>query len=288
MVSVNIVTVEPEWILHWIAERTLEAANKLGENWTLGNPRDNIDLNFYIDLYNCYRWKTKAKDVGWFTCLDKNSLESFQPHWHTLDFVIQMNSEQLEKWVDAGYPREKMIVLKAPFNIENFPLKKITLGIFQRGGFIGKGHDFMLKLPDIIDLRNFDFIFVGKGWDDVFLKYRKLGIYTEYYADEIYSSYPFFYNKIDYLLVPSLWEGGTIAMLEASACGIPIISSRVGFVAGGELKADYVFEPGNHLELAEILMKIEKERLERRKQVEDLSYENWVRKLKWVFEKCVS
>jgi glycosyltransferase involved in cell wall biosynthesis len=288
MVQVHVVTVEPEWILRWIATRIVETANSLGEEWTLGfEPRDDVEINFYVDLYNCYRGKTKVKDVGWFTCLDKNSLESFQPHWHTLDFVVQMNSEQMKKWIEAGYPKEKMVVLKAPFNIENFPLRKIVLGIFQRGGFVGKGHNFMLKLPDVMDLSNFKFIFVGKGWDDIFLKYRKSGIQVEYYADEVYSTYPLLYKKIDYLLIPSLWEGGPIALLEALAQGIPVIASRVGFVANGELKVDYVFEPNNHLELAEILMKLEKERLERRKQVEGLSYERWVKRLKEVFEECL-
>lgn len=286
--KINIICPGSGWILDKIAERIVQTNKELntGVEMEIFIPpqKPDIDINYYVDLYNCYRQKSVAKDIGFFTCLDKNSLDSFQPYWRSLDFVTHMNKEQLEKWIEAGYPREKMKVIPMALNLEQFPLKKIVLGVFQRGGYPGKGHQFMLKLPEIMDLSNFEFLFVGKDWDEVFFKYAKSGIEVTHCSDDDYENYPNHYEKIDYLLIPSLWEGGPMALLEALARGIPVIASRVGFVP--EFAVEHTFEPGNHLELAEILMKLEKERLDRRKKVEQLTWENHVKELIKVFE-CV-
>ena len=50
------------------------------------------------------------------------------------------------------------------FKLNNYPFKKIKLGIFQRGEYEGKGFHFMNKLCNSKIFKNFKLIFVGKGW----------------------------------------------------------------------------------------------------------------------------
>jgi len=275
------------WILDKIAERIKATNDKLntGVEMELStNPTSapTFDLNYYVDVYNCYRYKSAIKDVGWLNSFH----EGFDPSKAmSLDFIVFQNKKYQQKMIELGYPAEKTKVIYPGVDLKKFFLRKITIGIFQRGVHKDKGNEFMFNLPDFIDLKNFAFVFVGKGWDNVVNKYSRMGIETDYYPAERYDFYPMLYEGIEYLLIPSLKEGGPMCLLEALAMGIPVIASKVGMVE--DFGVEYTFEPGNYLELAEILTKIEEERIKRRKKVEALTWENHVKQLIKVFEKVL-
>ena len=134
----------------------------------------------------------------------------------------------------------------------------------------------MKKMLNHEIIKNFEFVFVGKNWDDVINLYKNNGI-SCYVADEKYENYPKVYDFIDYLLIPSLWEGGPMSVIEAYAKGVPIISSDVGFVK--EFDVDYVYTPDNDNELNKILTGIYEKLINRRKKVEHLSYKSYAEKL---------
>ena len=282
MMFINIVTVHSGWILQKIAERVMATGNLLFEDarfFLSHAPIDQKDvINFYIDVYNCYHGKTKGIDVGYVTHLGYGI--EFQEHWKTLDFVVHKAKRYYEEWAKY-YPKEKMAVLRPGLEIEKFPLKKITIGIFQRGKFAGKGFFFMKELANHYDFENFRFIFCGKDWDGVVELYKSKGIEVEYYTSENYENYPKLYAKCDYVLIPSLVEAGPYACVEALAQGIPVIASDVGWCNEFDV---ILYEPGNVSQLIEILKRIEKERLERRKQVENMTFENYVKSLYEIFK----
>lgn len=282
---VNVVTVKSGWILQKIAERIVAAAPSNTEFLLSHSPRKDVDINFYVDMQNCYRGKSKVKDVGFFTHLDRDSTDHLlkNKHWLTCDYIIHMNKRYLDKFSEY-YPRERMAVLKSIEVMPRFDLKKIRLGIMQRGGFEGKGHNFMLRMAKYEFLKNFEFVFCGKDWDEVIDLYSSKGIkcYTE---DENYENYPKVYDFIDYLLIPSLWEGGPMAVPEALAKGVPIISSNVGWVP--EFGVEYMYEPDNEQGLLDILKKIHEPLTERRKKIENFSMQNYTRDLVEIFEKKV-
>lgn len=283
--KVNIVRPNAGWILDFIAERIYKANEELntGVEMQLNNrPVDNADFNYYVDVCNCYWGKTQIKDVGWFTAFH----EGFDPkRAMDLDFITFQNSKYQKEMIKLGYPKEKTKVLFPGISLEQFSLKKIRIGVFQRGVHRHKGHDFMLKLPEIIDLKNFSFYFVGKGWDDVVDLYIRKGIKVEYDFSENYDKFNDYYEQIDYLLVPSIVEGGPICVLEALAKGIPIIASKVGLVE--DFNIEYEFEPEDYMGLAKILTKLEEERIKRRKKVEKLTWNNFVLQLIEIFEKVM-
>jgi len=287
--KVNVVTVSSGWILEKIADRLIENNNKLNTKMEMRKcyqPNNKADINYYIDIYNCFWNKSKIKDVGYFTHLDKDSDKSFEDHWKLLDYIVHKNSYYLDRTAKWGYPREKMKVIVPPIDTEQFHLKKITLGIIQRGYYIGKGHQFMLDLPKYINLKNFRFLFIGQGWDQVCSEYNKRKIAFMYTRNEDYNLYRKYYEIIDYLLVPSLWEGGPMCILEALSCGIPIISSKVGFVH--DFKIDHVFEPNNYKQLIKILKNIEKEKLERREQLKNINWNNYILELYNIFKEVLN
>jgi len=275
--KVNIVTVSSGWILQKIAERIQVPLSKKCD-CTLSHTVDNsADVNYYIDIHNCYKGKTSTFDIGYFTHLDQDSLRSIQPHWLSLDHIVHMCSRYYNRFKDF-YPEEKMSVILTGEISPIFSMKKPVLGIFQRGEFEGKGYNFMLSLLPSDIINNFKFKFVGKGWDEIVNAYNNAGVDAEQYTDENYEDYPSLYDRVDYLLIPSLWEGGPMSVVEAYAKGIPIISSNVGWV-GGDVPVDYIFEPNSIIQLESILNDIMVPIKKRRAKVEYLNYEGYASKL---------
>ena len=102
-------------------------------------------------------------------------------------------------------------------------------------------------------------------------------------------SYEGFYEAIDYLLIPSLYEGGPMALQEALACGVPVIAADVGFVpdflrewdSGAPIVAPgcVIFPAGNHEAMANAIESRVRDRLELRRRVEHLSWKSYAEKV---------
>jgi len=297
IMHINVVTVSSGWILQKIAERIVEAGNrqdlhtrqphngtiKEGIRWRLSHvPRVDCAANYYVDIQNCYRGPTSVLDIGYFTHLHENDQKHIQPHWLKLDFIVHKCTRYYDVFKQF-YPESKMDLIYPGEIPEGFYLKKPTIGIFQRGKYEGKGFHFMSEMLDkhmwILD--SFKWHFVGNDWGPVVEKMEAFGMevtdlgdtnlsYPEGYAQE--------YDKIDYLLIPSLWEGGPMSVIEANAKGIPIIAANVGW-CGADLPVDYLFPPNATDELASILHTILAPSVSRRAGVGFLSYEFYARKL---------
>ena len=273
--KINIVTVESGWILQKIAERIGRSNPEVFE--VSHSPRVDVDANYYVDVQNCYFQKTSTLDIGYFTHLHENSEKSIQDDWLTLDYIIHKCTRYRQVF-EKFYPAEKMSILYPGEISSEFKLKKPLIGIFQRGTYEGKGYFFMKKLAEYDILKKFKFLFVGSGWGDVAHLYRKNGIEAYYQENEDYSTYPKLYEHIDYLLIPSLWEGGPMSVIEACATGTPIISSDVGWV-NLDFEVDHLYEPDNDQQLAKILEKIHAPIYNRRKKFSKINYKTYGEKL---------
>jgi glycosyltransferase involved in cell wall biosynthesis len=280
--KINTVTVSSGWILQKISERIHSELQKLCEATISHEPNLLADVNFYVDVQNCYHHKTNTIDIGYFTHLDQNSVRAINTNWFSLDHIFhhgQRYYDVFKNW----YPEDKMSIVLPGEIPKGFALKKPCLGVFQRGSFEGKGEYFMQALSENPISSNFSFLFVGSGWDAVISQFNNKGISVENITNEDYAAYSDLYNKIDYLLIPSLWEGGPMAVIEAYAKGIPIISSNVGWV-GTNFVVDHMYEPNNLSQLTTILEDIIYPIKKRRKQVEHLSYVHYAKKLVQVAE----
>ena len=273
--KINVATVDSGWILQKIAEKVCLSRP---DTFSLSHaPRHDVDANFYIDVQNCYQGKTKTIDIGFFTHLHENSPNYLNPYWLQLDHIVHMCSRYFDTF-SSYYPKEKMSMMMPGEFSPNFQPKKQTIGIFQRGAHEGKGFHFMKKMADKDIIKQFKFLFIGKDWKEVTELFRKNGAQVSSREDELYETYPDLYSKIDYLLIPSLWEAGPMSAIEALSCGIPIISSNVGWM-GVDLKPEYLFSPNSDIELELILNNIFSKIKDRVDQVKDLSYETYSEKI---------
>ncbi len=95
-----------------------------------------------------------------------------------------------------------------------------------------KGHTFLVAaMPSV--LRRYPrakFIFVGKGGlrSQLEKQARDLGVEEAIRFAGIRKDVPVVLNCLDVFVLPSLWEGFGTAIIEALACGVPVVATRVG------------------------------------------------------------
>ncbi len=300
----KIAVVHPDsgWVLSVISRRMCEAmpevfalvaAKDFFATLTTGK-LDAYDGVYYVDIQNC--WNPgyyhapplgQAVHVGMMTHLDQDSPASFRPGWDKLDGVVHMAQRYMDVFHEQRWYRDDQMALIRPGEpCGTFPLRKIRLGVCQRGEHVGKGKAF---LPEVLESlppqvrQALALIFLGNGWlVDGQTDYH--GVQASSLPEDNPKSYLFFYNLIDYLLVPSLWEGGPLAVPEALASGLPIIAADVGWVSelcgkvidAGQYHASaprlYGFPPGNANTLGAILTELARERVSRRMAVMDMTY----------------
>lgn len=72
------------------------------------------------------------------------------------------------------------------------------------------------------------FLIMGYGWKNLVPALRDLGCPVTYKVSVPREDVPKYYHQLDLYIITSRIEGGPLTLLEAGACGIPIISTPVG------------------------------------------------------------
>ena len=227
-------------------------------------PASGVDANLYV-CYNLFDQKSSTKDVGYVTHIHKSSIGEHEKETHRsflrfleMDALVHMNSTTMQVFENLGYKKIQR-VSGAGIEVKKFK-PHTTVGIVQNGEVDGKGLQFMCDLVDGMDpflKGNLFFVIQGVGWERLVEKFNSCGIPYEYRNSLDYTQYPEVYKKIDYLLIPSLWEGGPIAYLEAAVCDVEVIAADVGFVSSfhsdESRRNNRYFSPGDINALLKIL-----------------------------------
>lgn len=299
------------WILDRIGQSVAQAGGwawmQLGEgradarldatkacSWTGKVEPARAEAVFYWDVQNCWgeSWRDALPGVihvGAFTHLDKDSPESYRPHWGKLDGIVHMARRYERVFAEQGwYPPERMTVIP-PGEVTGFRLRPLRLGVCQRGGFPGKGDPFLFEALANLSVgirQHIELCIKGTGWDNSLAEWLPKLDPMKVVLDETEGqlSYPAFYEGLDYLLIPSLWEGGPMSLIEALACGLPVITAEVGWVPEMTEGLDYQdvldFEPGNHRSLQTIITMLVERRAARRARVAGLTWQSYAERLK--------
>jgi glycosyltransferase involved in cell wall biosynthesis len=100
----------------------------------------------------------------------------------------------------------------------------------------------------------------GKGWlcDDILEIPRRLGIgddviFTGYVTEE---ELLYLYNSASAVVYPSLYEGFGLPVVEAMACGAPLIISDIPSLKEVAEDAALSFQPDDHEALASLLERV--------------------------------
>ncbi|MBP8959034.1 MAG: glycosyltransferase family 4 protein [Bacteroidales bacterium] len=158
-------------------------------------------------------------------------------------------------------------------------------------GFIGsiepnKGIEVLLRAFSRIETPNIWLFIAGSG-NLNYVNYLKKKYKNSNLLWEGWTKPEEFFKKIDFLVVPSIWEESFgIVIIESFAFGIPVIGSRIGGTPEiiEENLNGLLFEPGNYEELAEKILKMSGNIIEWKKKykviqksaAKFLDYNSWI------------
>ncbi len=157
--------------------------------------------------------------------------------------VICLNESQkniLSDYIENPVVIEHGLDKDVEWNIEKTNKNKsgrISIGIVSKRYSDGrKGERYLLKLASKLDIKKFDFIFVGSGWRSLALQLMVMGFVVAIKGKEKYINFPSLYRNIDVIYIGSLFEGGPACLQEAVGSRTWLFSNMVGVLQ------DYVID----------------------------------------------
>jgi len=167
----------------------------------------------------------KAGGVDKFVAISKYASEELRDFYGISNSVVIYNGVDTERFkIDAKAGRK----FREKYDLDP---DKIILGYLSR--FVPhKNHMFLLKFMKYYG-KDFQLLFVGKGeyrkrCEDFAREHRIRNVkFLGFLPDE---EIPNFYNALDIYIHPSLWEGYGLPIIEAMACGRPVVAwkTRIG------------------------------------------------------------
>ncbi len=174
------------------------------------------DIHYFINYGYYDGRKSPGLTVANFTHFDPNHLaDRFERAAREVDHCVAISEQTADKLRELGVGEERISVIIIGADISFRP--KMTLGLVGRvypGG--RKGERLISALLEDAELMDgIQIVAAHDGWGVPVRHFESL-------AD--------FYRSIDYLLVPSLIDGGPVPFMEALACGTMAIAPPVGVV----------------------------------------------------------
>jgi len=262
---------------------TLNLMRKGGYDWAVVPRLREIIRGLHIDLVHTHLYH--ANMYGRLAALIEgvatiasvhNTYNRRKWHRHLINrwlvrktFVVTAGSEDVERdllTVDK-LPRSKVLRLPNSIDLSRVETSKSKIDARMRFGFresdfiIGtvgrleeqKGHIFLLKafhnLRRRTDGRRLKLLIVGDGRLRSYLQEvsKHLGISEAVCFSGSIENLGEIYRAMDLFALPSLWEGLSLAMLEAMAAGLPVVVTEVGGARDvlGESQYGLLVPPGD-------------------------------------------
>lgn len=211
-IRLRVVTEKPGWIMH---RKGAEICKGL-QHFKINQDYPDANVHYYIN-YGYYRGRPKAGLVI-------ANFTHFDPDLHSdkwikaareVDHCIAVSEEAALNITRFGIPEEKITVIKVGADVSFKP--KMTLGIVGRvypGGRKGE-HLVHQLLENETLMEGLEIVATNDSWGVPVRNFDHM---------------PDFYRSIDYLLVPSLIEGGPVPFMEALACGTLSIAPPIGVI----------------------------------------------------------
>jgi glycosyltransferase involved in cell wall biosynthesis len=263
---ISITCEKPGWICHRLA---VELKNRLRNHHVFINePVRDADINYFID-YSHYSKKSRAIDIGLFTHFEADNLgETWGKKIKELDYCIAQSESSKSILLAHGVPEKKISVVIPGADSSFVP--KVRVGILGRIYPSGrKGERLVKRLLEDAEIMNVvSIVSKHEGWG----------------APVNDLEYQDFYNSIDFLLIPSLVEGGPVPFIEALACGKLAIAPPIGYAR----QFDHIeYKTGDFDDLKRVLLNACKPLYEERRrlsqQVKRYDWDYWATEHERVF-----
>lgn len=270
--KVRIITEKPGWIMHRKAEEISKKSTTL--DVVINEDMPDADIHYYINYGFFNKRPSSGLVVGNFTHFDKDALgNKFQTTAEVMDYCFSVSEKTTEELVNFGIPKSKITTILVGADKRFKP--KLTLGLVGRpykGG--RKGEHLVQQLSENTELmKKVDLVALNDEWNVKTVKFEDNAT---------------FYNMVDFLLVPSLIEGGPVPFMEALACGTVSIAPEIGVIPEF---THITYEKGNIDSLTAVINELADEHVCRKqyfaKEMAMLDWENWAFKHEIAFHELI-
>lgn len=254
-IRLRIVTEKPGWILYRKAE---EIAKRL-VNSRINEDYEDANIHYYINYGYFNKRPPRGVVVANFTHYDPSlHADKWISVAKEVDHCTAVSEEAKFNLLKFGIPAEKISVIKVGADVSYKP--KLTLGIVGRVYGSGRKGEHLIKglLSNAELMQDMQIVSTSEGW----------GVPVWSFADSAD-----FYRSIDFLLIPSLIEGGPVPFMEALACGVLSVAPPIGVVP----EFPHIeYKTGDLESLIQVISEVKKSHLEDKTRVSRvMSPYNW-------------
>lgn len=200
-----------------------------------------------MDIYHYHRPNLETELLDNSVVTVHHDLEDTDPWFHASEFldryheadrIICLNSLQ-SKYLLENEGLDNTVIIPHGVDRELFEKKddsifekdKLNLAIVsKRYARRVKGEAYMLELYKRLDADKITFYFLGEGRSLDKIEAESFGFESYCYEHLPYSMFNNFYQNIDILLIPSLYEGGPANLPEALYCNIPVLGREIAMI----------------------------------------------------------
>ena len=264
MLKVHIVLSDRGWILERLAE---EIANRYEYVTYSTEINTSVPILYYMTYGTWKKRRIAPVEIGYFAHLEPvgEARDKFFNTAANVDHCICHS--QLYENLLREHGVNNVTTVPPGVDIDRFS-PEVKIGVVGRTYHTGRKGERLIA--EVLDIPNIKWHFTGDGWPHPGL----------HLADE---DMPEFYRSMDYILVPSLYEGGPMCVVEALACGTTVIAPPVGWVP----QFPHIeFETGNSADLRRVLTEVVEQRQKLRGSVLDRTWDNWAAGHDRVFREC--
>ena len=251
--SVHIKSSDPGWIL----ERMTQAlAQRLPYVTTSNRVNPRAAIQYYLN-YTEHLGRVSPIELASFTHVDELMPDMKARYFQVareVDVAVCMAERYAAELRALGL--REVHVIRPGVDLARFT-PRVKIGVVGRTYACGRKGEALVA--EVLDTPGIEWHFTGSGWP---MASRAL---TE-------AEMPAFYREMDYILVPSLYEGGPMCVIEALACGTRVIAPPVGWVTDFP---HIEFRTGDAADLRRVLDAAVGEKLALRRSVEDVTWDNF-------------
>ena len=241
----------------WILERATQAlAQRLPYVTTSHAADPHAAIQYYLNYYE-HDGRVSPIELGFFTHVD-DALPGMKARYfraaREVDVAVCMAERYAAELRALGL--REVHVIRPGVDLEQFT-PRVKIGVVGRTYECGRKGEALIA--EVLDTPGIEWHFTGSGWP----------LPSRVIAD---AEMPAFYREMDYILVPSLYEGGPMCVIEALACGTKVIAPPVGWVTDFP---HIEFRTGDAADLRRVLNDVVGEKLALRESVEDVTWDNF-------------
>ena len=262
--SVFIKLTDRSWIIERLAK---ELSTRLSYvNYDLKLPQSPTEA-LYLMTYSAFSDADIAKHrLAFFTHLEEDAGEEVKRRFFDVASKVDRRICMATRYANLLERRGMgpSDVIKPGVDLVQYSVK-LKIGVVGRTYHTGRKGEALVK--EVMDIPHIQWLFTGSGWPA-----KNSFIAEEDMAD--------FYRSLDYLLVPSRYEGGPMPVLESLACGTPVIAPDIGFLN------DYPhihYKTNDAADLKLTLQRLIAEKNELRDSVSHTNWDSWAEKHDKIF-----